>query len=47
MKAATVRMLSIIAITTLFLTGCGQKGDLYHPLASNFSSDNQTTIIRE
>ena len=44
MKAVTVRMLSIIAITTLFLTGCGQKGDLYHPLASSLSPDHQTTI---
>ncbi len=33
MKAAIVRIFSIAAITTLFLTGCGQKGDLHHPLS--------------
>ena len=35
MKAAIVRVFSIAVITTLFLTGCGQKGDLYHPLSGD------------
>ena len=35
MKAAIVRIFSIAAITTLFLTGCGQKGDLYQPLSGD------------
>ena len=35
MKAAIVRIFSVAAITTLFLTGCGQKGDLYHPLSGD------------
>ena len=35
MKAAIIRIFSIVAITTLFLTGCGQKGDLYQPLSGD------------
>ena len=35
MQAAIVRAFGIIMFTTLFLTGCGQKGDLYHPADQN------------
>ena len=31
MKAAIVRVFGVILFSTVFLAGCGQKGDLYHP----------------
>ena len=32
MKALTAKAFAAIVFTTVLLTGCGQKGDLYQPV---------------